>query len=125
MIKLLWIGIGGFLGSILRFAASQYIHRLAKNNSFPLGTLSVNIFGCFLIGFLSKFFEERFLVQPELRLFLVIGVLGGFTTFSSFSYETIALLQEGNIFQAGINIIGSIFLCLLATWLGIIVGKIS
>lgn len=125
MMKFLWIGFGGFLGSISRFTMAHYIHRIAGNAPFPLGTFGVNILGCFLIGFLSEFFEGRFLVQPELRLFLIIGVLGGFTTFSSFSYETISLLREGNMVYAGLNIVGSVILCLLATWLGVVVGKLN
>ncbi len=69
-------------------------------------------------------FEGRFLAQPELRLFLVVGILGGFTTFSSFSFETIALIKAGNFFYASINVLASVFVCLISTWIGTIIGKL-
>ncbi len=125
MTNLLWIGFGGFIGSISRYILSQVLYRAANAETFPYGTLGVNILGCFLIGFFAEFFEGRFLVQPELRLFLIIGVLGGFTTFSSFSFETFSLIREGNLLLAGINILASVVICLIATWLGTIVGKMN
>ena len=91
---------------------------------FPYGTLIVNVIGCFLIGFLMVFFEGRFVVHPELRVFLTIGIIGGFTTFSTFSYETISLLREGSYLTATANVFYSLFSCLAATWLGGVVGNL-
>jgi fluoride exporter len=122
MEKFLYIGIGGFLGSISRYWLSTVIYR-KLGESFPYGTLSVNIIGSFIIGLLMSMFEERFLAQPELRLFLVVGVIGGFTTFSSFSFETVALIRAGNFLYAAMNVTVSIFVCLTFTWIGTIIGK--
>jgi CrcB protein len=83
----------------------------------------VNIAGCFVIGLLMTLFQERIVVGPNVRLFLIIGILGGFTTFSSFSYDTFALLRSGNHLAAGINVTVSLFGCLLATWAGFFVGE--
>ncbi|MDD8017613.1 MAG: fluoride efflux transporter CrcB [Bacteroidota bacterium] len=123
MEKFLFIGLGGFLGSIARYWLATAVYK-SLGESFPYGTLSVNIIGCFMIGFLMTVFEERFLALPELRLFLVVGILGGFTTFSSFSYETIALLRAGNFLYGSLNVLLSVVVCLVFTWIGIIVGKI-
>lgn len=116
-------GAGGFLGSACRYWMSNATYRVLGQN-FPYGTLAVNVLGSFLIGFLMTFFEDRFLITPSLRIFLTIGILGGFTTFSTFSYETVALLREGSYWIGSMNILGSVFSCLCATWLGMIAGKI-
>ena len=120
--RYLYIGFGGGLGSICRYGLSRLMYRLL-GDAFPYGTLAVNVIGCFVIGLLMASFEERFLVQPNLRLFLTIGILGGFTTFSTFSFESIALLRSGDLTLATTNILLSLFGCLLATWGGIILGK--
>jgi len=122
MEKYLFIGLGGFLGSIIRYALSTAVYR-AAGESFPYGTVTVNIIGCFIIGLLMTLFQERFVVQSNLRLFVIIGILGGFTTFSSFSYETFALLKAGNIFDAAMNSLLSLFGCIAATWGGYLIGK--
>ena len=123
MIKILWIFLGGGIGAISRYWLSLGIYRLV-GTGFPYGTLVVNILGCFFIGLWMTMFEDRFLVNPNLRLFLIIGILGGFTTFSSFSFETISLLQEGSYFLGMGNILLSVFVCLTATWLGHLLGKL-
>lgn len=123
MDKLLIAGLGGFLGSACRYWLSTATYRVLGQD-FPYGTLLVNVIGCFLIGFLMTFFEERFVVSPNLRVFLTIGILGGFTTFSTFSFETLALLQEGSYWTGFSNILVSLVGCLLATWLGSGVGKL-
>ena len=87
--------LGGGIGAALRYRMTGSVYRIL-GTTFPYGTLLVNVLGSILIGFCMAFFDERFVVQPALRLFLTIGVLGGFTTFSTFSYETIALLREGS-----------------------------
>jgi fluoride exporter len=121
--KIVMAGLGGFIGSATRYWMSNLTYRVLGQN-FPYGTLSVNLVGCLLIGFLMTIFEERFLVNPNLRIFLTIGVLGGFTTFSTFSYETVALLKEGSYLIAGGNILLSVFSCLGATWIGSIAGRL-
>jgi fluoride exporter len=113
---------GGGIGAALRYWVAGIVHG-RFGVLFPLGTLSVNILGCVTIGLLMSLLEERFLVYPGLRLFLTVGVLGGFTTFSSFSYETIAMLREGQIFYSGINIAASLCACLCGTWVGLHIGK--
>ena len=123
MERFLYIGFGGFIGSVCRYGLSSVLYRVLGDR-FPYGTLAVNIIGCFTIGFIMTLFETRFLVQPYLRLFITVGILGGFTTFSSFSFETIEMLKGGNILLGVLNVLGSIVLCLVATWLGTVAGKL-
>lgn len=115
--------LGGGLGAALRYWLSGVIPRFAGTD-FPYGIFAVNIIGCFLIGFFMSAFEERFLITPALRIFLTIGILGGFTTFSSFSYETISLLRDAEIFKASLYVIGSVSLCLFGTYVGSTIGKL-
>ncbi len=123
MEKIVLAGLGGFVGSAARYWMSNLAYRLLGQD-FPYGTLFANVLGCLLIGFLMTFFEERFLVNPNLRIFLTIGILGGFTTFSTFSFETFALLKEGSYLIGGANILLSVLTCLGATWIGSIAGKL-
>lgn len=123
MEKYFFVGLGGFLGSVCRYGLSGLLYRVLGDR-FPYGTLAVNIIGCFTIGLLMAMFEERWLVQPNIRLFVTIGILGGFTTFSTFSYETIEMLRGGNLSMGIINIAGSIVFCLCATWAGAATGKL-
>ena len=99
MAHVLIVGIGGFIGSILRYWLSGMTHRWVQD-AFPAGTLAVNVLGCFLLGAVMYLVEYREFFGAELRLFLTIGILGGFTTFSSFGYETFALLRDGEHLQA-------------------------
>lgn len=122
MEKLLFIGLGGFLGSISRYMLSRLVYH-SIGETFPYGTLAVNIIGCFLIGLLMSLMNERLFVQPNVRMFLIIGLLGGFTTFSSFSFETFELMRSGQLAAAGANIVFSIVGCVMATWCGYIIGK--
>ena len=119
----LWVFLGGGLGAAMRYWLSGAVYRLLSS-SFPYGTLVVNVIGCFVIGLWMSLFTERFAGNPALRVFLVIGILGGFTTFSSFSYETIALIRDGQIVSAILNIGLSVVICLLATWIGLETGKL-
>jgi len=114
--------IGGGIGALARYLLQGFVYRFA-GTEFPYGTLIVNILGCFTIGILMSSMEERFLATPTLRLFLTIGILGGFTTFSSFSYETMALVREGNLLAGGMNVIATVVVCLGATWLGLGLGR--
>ena len=115
----LLIALGGALGSVSRFALSGFVaHHFGE--TFPWGTLLVNVAGSFIIGFFATLTEPtgRLLVGPGGRHFFMTGVLGGFTTFSSFSLQTLNLAREGELLQAGGNVAGSVLACLLAVWLG-------
>lgn len=112
------IGTGGFIGSILRYLVSGYAQQLSKSIQFPFGTLAVNILGCALVGFLAELADQRGAITGETRAFLIVGILGGFTTFSAFGNETMNLLRDGELWLAFGNIIGHIVLGLGAVWLG-------
>ncbi len=115
----LLIAIGGALGSVMRFAMSGFVAHHA-GETFPWGTLLVNVLGSFIIGFFATFTgpDGRYLVNSAGRQFFMTGVLGGFTTFSSFSLQTLALSREGEWLRAGGNVVGSVVLCLVAVWIG-------
>jgi CrcB protein len=115
---LLLVGTGGFLGSVLRYIVSGYVQQSARDLGFPYGTLAVNAAGCFIIGALSALGENRGVFTTEDRLFLFVGLLGGFTTFSSFGNETINLLRQGESLRAAINIAALLILGLGGVWLG-------
>lgn len=115
--------VGGGIGASFRYWLSGAVYRWVPA-SFPYGNLCVNISGCFLIGVLMTAFNDRFLVNPALRIFLVIGILGGYTTFSSFSYETITLFRDQEILRGGVNVVASVLGCLAATVLGNYAGKL-
>ncbi len=115
--------VGGGVGAALRYWMYGAAGKLLGAD-FPYGTLLVNIIGCFMIGFLMSVFEERFIVQPILRIFLTVGILGGFTTFSTFSFETIALLRDGSYLIGTANIFLTLIGCLSVTWLGSVAGKL-
>lgn len=118
MNNFLLVGAGGFIGSVLRYWLSGYIQQLAKNTIFPFGTLLVNFLGCLLIGFLSQLAEEYGIFTVETRLLVFVGILGGFTTFSTFSNETMNLLRDGQNLLAFGNITGHFVLGLGAVWVG-------
>lgn len=122
--QLLWVGLGGFLGSVGRFVISGFFNRLSPALAFPIGTLAVNILGCFLIGLLHGLAESRNILGTDTRIFLFIGVLGGFTTYSTFGFESLALLKDGAIFKASANIIIHVFVGLAAVWLGDTLGRL-
>ncbi len=118
MIKLLLIGTGGFLGSVLRYLVSGSVQAASQSIAFPCGTLAVNVVGCFLIGFLSELAESRSLFSPDTRAFLVVGILGGFTTFSAFGNETMSLLRDGERTLAMMNVGAQMLFGIGAVWLG-------
>ncbi len=124
MNTLLAIGLGGFLGAAGRYLLAGGIHRLLKTSWYPVGTLGVNVLGCLLIGFLSGLVENRELFTPPARLFLLVGLLGGFTTFSTFSYETFGLLREGQFLAAGANIFLQVTLGLAAVFGGYFLSRL-
>ena len=119
MLSYLWVCVGGAIGSGLRFWVSGLVaERIGQ--TFPLGTLVVNVTGSFLVGVLAGMSipEGRWMLTPNARTFLMIGVCGGYTTFSSFSLQTLTLAQEGEWLRAGVNSFLSFALCLVAVWLG-------
>lgn len=116
--KFLFIGLGGFTGSVVRYAVSGYVQGWSRSVSFPYGTLAVNTLGCLLIGFLSQLMESRGVFSENARFFVFIGLLGGFTTFSTFSNESMNLLRNNEIWGSSMNIMLHIFLGLFAVWLG-------
>jgi CrcB protein len=118
MTKTLLVGFGGFLGSIGRYLAGGAVHRLAEGSVLPYGTLFVNATGCLAIGFLAALSEARGVLSPEARVFLLIGVLGGYTTFSSFGYETFQLLRGGEMLAALANVLVQVVVGLGAVWAG-------
>lgn len=118
MDKILLIGAGGFVGSILRYLVSGYAQQLSKSATFPYGTLAVNIIGCFLIGFLSHLADTRGVFTPESRALVFVGLLGGFTTFSTFGNESINLFRNGEAFFALSNAGMHLVLGFGAVWLG-------
>lgn len=122
---LLFIGLGGFIGSIGRYLMSGACQRLMGGGAalFPVGTLAVNAAGSFLIGLLAALFQERFLIAPELRIALFIGVLGGFTTFSTYSYETMSLMLDGQWRVAVANFLLSNLICLILVIAGYRLGQ--
>jgi len=116
------IAAGGALGAVMRFWVSGGIYAWL-GRGFPYGTLSVNLIGSFIIGIAFVLLTERLTLGAEVRAFVLIGFLGAFTTFSTFSLETLILLQEGLLFKAAANILLSVLLCIIATWGGIILAK--
>ena len=118
MNQVLLVGAGGFIGSVLRYWMSGYIQQLARNTVFPFGTLAVNFLGCLVLGFLSHLAENYGIFTVETRLFVFIGILGGFTTFSTFSNETMNLLRDAQSLLAFGNIVGHFVLGLGGVWLG-------
>jgi CrcB protein len=118
MIKILLVGIGGFIGSVLRYAVSGYFQQATQSVEFPYGTLAVNLIGCLVIGILSQLAETRGVFTAESRAFIFVGILGGFTTFSAFSNETMSLLREGGNLPALLNIGAHVVFGLAAVWLG-------
>lgn len=120
--QLLGIFVGGGIGALARFLLAKSIQTYV-NSAFPVGILVVNVLGSLLIGLLWVLLLERFAIDAVWRNSLLIGLLGGFTTFSSFSLDTINLIIEGDLLNAALYILGSVLLCLLGTWLGILVGR--
>ena len=116
--NLLLVGCGGFAGSVLRYLVSGHVQMWSRSSSFPYGTFAVNFFGCLLIGFLSQLMESRGFFSERSRFFVFVGMLGGFTTFSTFSNESMDLLRDKDILSASMNIMLQIALGLFAVWFG-------
>lgn len=119
---MLAVGAGGAIGSMLRFGLTPLAQRLTAS-TFPLGTMVVNVLGSFAAGLLFVWLIERGAARMELRPFLMIGLLGGFTTFSAFSLDTVRLMMQQHYGQAVLNVVASVGLCLLGTVLGVMAGR--
>lgn len=122
MTQLLAIAAGGAIGSVMRFVMSTWVYSLL-GRGFPYGTLVVNVIGSLAMGFLTVVLIERMSLGPEWRAAILIGVLGGFTTFSSFSIETLNLIEAGAHAKAFANALLSVVICVGATWIGVVVGR--
>ena len=119
MTQILAIALGGSIGAVMRFLMSSGIHHYL-GRGFPYGTLLVNVLGSLLMGVLYELFLQRLSVSVELRSMLLIGILGAFTTFSSFSLETINLIEQGDIIKACLNVFLNVILCVFAAWAGLL-----
>ena len=119
---LLLIAAGGAIGAVMRFLTQATVYEIA-GRGFPYGTLTVNVLGSFLMGLLSIFLVEKFNLSAEWHLAILVGVLGSFTTFSTFSIETLVLFEQGDLFKAMSNILLSVTLCIVSVWVGAYLAK--
>jgi fluoride exporter len=121
----LWVAVGSAIGGVARYWCSGIVARLV-GETFPWGTLIVNVVGSFLIGLIATVSstDGRFIIPAEARQFLMVGILGGFTTFSSFSLQTLTLARDGQWLLVGANIVGSVVLCLVMVWAGYMLGAL-
>jgi len=117
-LSVIYVAFGGALGSASRYILGTWAQNISKSIDFPYGTLAVNLIGCFVIGFLSQLAESRGAFTSESRSLVFLGILGGFTTFSSFGNDTINLLRDGNALNALVNIGANVIVGLFLVWLG-------
>jgi CrcB protein len=120
--QLIAIAAGGAVGALLRFWVSTGVYALL-GRGFPYGTLVVNVLGSLAMGFLYVLLLDRMTVVPELRAALLVGLLGAFTTFSTFSIETLNLIEQADFIRAGLNVVISVVACVLACWFGLLLGR--
>jgi fluoride exporter len=121
-LNLLAVALGGAIGSVARYLLSSFVLRVS-GPAFPLGTFVVNVIGCGVFGALAGAASERLSLAPEVRLFLFAGILGGFTTFSSYAFESFALIREGHVLAASVNIVGQVVIGLVTLAAGEYVGR--
>lgn len=122
MMGYLWVAIGGAIGAVSRYALSGWINDWFGPG--PLAIFIVNVSGSFLIGFITAVTQDRFIIDPEVRLLMTVGVLGAYTTFSTWMYETLQLIESGEYVRAAANAFGSLAVGLVAVYLGTVVGRI-
>jgi CrcB protein len=122
-VNLVYVAVGGAIGSSARYLLGGFVHR-HTSPYFPYGTFAVNVVGCFAFGVVAALAEHRAAVTPAARTFLLIGVLGGFTTFSSFTYETFALVRDAEFLRALVNVAGQVVVGFAALWAGYAVVRI-
>jgi fluoride exporter len=120
--QIVYIGVFGGLGCIARYLASSWTYQFV-GRSLPYGTLMVNVLGSFLLGLLMTLGLRSTIIPAQIRVGLTVGFMGGFTTFSTFSYETLRLLEEGSLWQAGANILLNVILCLVSALAGALVAR--
>ncbi len=118
LLKILAVGSGGFVGATGRYLLSVFAQQQFHDTHFPYGTILANLLGCLFIGFLAGLFEMREWIHPELRLFVFVGMLGGFTTFSTFAHESFLLWEHGEVFSGFLNLGLQVVLGLFFVWLG-------
>jgi len=123
-VNLFLIAIGGAIGSVARWLLSTFVLHVT-GSLFPIGTFVVNVVGCIVFGAIVGAAEQRFVLSPEARAFLLVGLLGGFTTFSSYAFESFGLLRDGQFLAATANIVGQVVVGLVAFWAGFAIGGIS
>jgi len=116
--SIIFVALGGALGSVFRYLLGTWAQTVSKSIDFPYGTLAVNLIGCFVIGFLAQLAEARGVFNSESRAFVFVGILGGFTTFSSFGNETVNLLRDGGTWNALANVGANVIFGLILVWLG-------
>ena len=116
--SIIYVALGGALGSVSRYLLGTWVQTLTRSIDFPYGTLTVNLIGCFVIGFLSQIVESRDVFTPETKALVFVGVLGGFTTFSSFGNQTFNLFRDGEMFNAVVNVGVNVIVGLGLVWLG-------
>ena len=120
------VGLGGALGSMARHGLNHLVHQRQLSSTFPLGIFAINITGSVLIGIVAGLVvSSRLTLSSEARTFLIVGLLGGFTTFSSFSFDTLALFRDGHTGQAVWNVVGQVGLSLLGVWAGFKLASVS
>ena len=125
MLLILSIGLGGFLGSISRYLLGRWVQEALSGHWFPYPTLAVNVVGCLLIGLLVGITESRSVLSTEVRAFLIVGILGGFTTFSAFGYETVSLARDGQAVAAAVNVALQVLVGLAAVWIGYSLSQLA
>ncbi|HVN28422.1 MAG TPA: fluoride efflux transporter CrcB [Candidatus Binataceae bacterium] len=117
-----WVGLGGFLGANARYLLGGYVSQ-HWGSSFPLGTFIINVTGSFILGFFMAYAQDRPWVEPGARLLFAVGFVGAYTTFSTFEYESMRLLQEGEFLFAMVNIVGSVLTGAVAVFGGFFLGE--
>ncbi len=123
MLKIIIVGLGGFIGAVSRYLISGYVHQILKTE-YPVGTVVVNALGCFTLGLIMYLVQNNQMFSSHFRLFMTIGVLGAMTTFSTFGYETFNLLVSTEYKLALYNIIGNVVIGILAVWSGYVMLRV-
>lgn len=121
--SLAWVALGGAAGAVARYVAAGLVHRVVPP-TFPWGTFVVNVAGSFVFGVLAGLMEQGFLTSSPARLFVLVGVIGGFTTFSTFTFETFMLIRDGEFLRAGLNAAGQVIVAFLALWSGFTLARL-
>lgn len=123
MLTYFYVALGGAIGSVARYGISGAVAR-SVDEVFPWGTFVANVTGCFIIGIFAILTapDGRVHVSPEIRQFVMVGICGGYTTFSSFSLQTLALARDGDMTRASLNVVASVLFCLIGVWLGAVAG---